>query len=147
MDTSLVTKPHKEMDTLKEPTTLDAALESKLNPVIGAIIEHVKQIYEGFNMPIFKQMNHTDKVEKDISQMVQVLWGIVNESNVRMAALETVLIKNGMNQDELVQEIQTVKEQMKAAGMEEIPLPGLNKDVSPPAPLSNQTIVETHPLG
>jgi len=112
----------KEMDDYKQPATLDEALEAKMAPVIGAINQHVEKIYQDFNMALYRQMQGMDKVEKDLSHMVQVLWGITNEANARLAALETVLVKNGMNQDDLVEELRSIKDQLKAEGMEEIPL-------------------------
>ena len=112
----------KEMDNYKQPATLDEALEAKMAPVIGAVNQHVEKIYQDFNMALYRQMQGMDKVEKDLSHMVQVLWGLVNESNARLAAIETVLVRNGMDPEDLATELANIKEQLKAAGMEEVPL-------------------------
>jgi len=116
MSDDLILNQKKEMDGFKQPATLDDALEAKMGPVIGAINQHVEKIYQDFNTALYRQMQGMDKVERDLSKMVQVLWGIVNESNARLAALENVLIKNGMNKEDLEKEIVDIKDQLKSTG-------------------------------
>ena len=51
--------------------------------------------------------------EEEITKQVMVLWGLVNNTMARNVALERVLIKNGMNAEELNQEIKTVVEELQ----------------------------------
>jgi len=127
----------KESDNFKQPTTLDEALEAKLDPVINAINAHVEKIYSDFNMALHKQMENAGRVESELSRMVQILWGIVNKANVRLAALESTLIKNGMSQKTLEEEIVKIEEELKKNNeWEELSLDGLIKDsgASPATP-------------
>jgi len=127
----------KEMDHFKKPTTLDEALEAKLNPVLEAINEHVGKIYQDFNGSLFKQGQRMDSLESaiqqteiSISKMVQVLWGIVNKSNARMSALERVLINNGLEQSQLEDEILKVEEELDATGeWSKVQLEEINKKI------------------
>jgi len=103
----------KERDAIKTPGTLDQALDSKINPIIDLINSHNEKVYKDFNSALMKQIEETAKVEKDISHMVQVLWGIQNKANARAAALESVLLKNGMDETELATEIASVEALME----------------------------------
>jgi hypothetical protein len=106
----------KEIKDFKQPATMDEILEAKLAPVIDAINGHVQTIYKDFNMALHKQHNNLIVVEKDISKMVQVLWGIVNKTNARAAALERLLIKNGLPEEDLANEILAVEEELEKTG-------------------------------
>lgn len=84
------------MDGTKKPTSLNDALEHRLNPIIDTINEHVQQIYEDFNQALYKQMNNMNVIEQGITKMTQVLWGIVNKANLRNASLEKLLVDKGI---------------------------------------------------
>ena len=112
-----------ELKHFKQPTTLDEALSAKLDPIVEAINEHVEKIYKDFNIALFKQIERIDGLagtveqgEISMSRMVQVLWGIVNKSNARNAALERVLLRNGLDQKQLEEEIITVERELLDTG-------------------------------
>lgn len=138
----------KEMDHFKKATTLDEALEAKLNPVLEAINEHVGKIYQDFNGSLFKQGQRMDgleaviqQAEVSMSKMVQILWGIVNKSNARMSALERVLISNGLEQSQLEEEILKVEEELDATGeWSQVQLEEINKKIIQEAEATNSQI-------
>ena len=105
-----------DLKKFKQPATLDEILEGILKPLIDGINDQVEGVYKNFNIAMQAQMNNMSKVEADLSKMVQVLWGIVNSSNARTAALERVLINNGLSQEELAAEIALVDEELKKTG-------------------------------
>lgn len=109
-------RANKEMDGFKKPRTMDEILEDKLAPVIEAVNQNVEKIYQDFNMALTKQLQNIDHVERGISHMVQVLWGTVNQANARTAALERVLLKNGLSQEDLEAEILLVQKELEATG-------------------------------
>jgi adenylosuccinate synthase len=109
-------KVNKERDGFKQPATMDEILENKLAPVIDAVNTHVEKIYHDFNTALHKQVNNMNRVEHDISRMVQVLWGFVNKANARTAALERVLLKGGLDQEVYEAEIAEVEKQLMETG-------------------------------
>lgn len=109
MDTSEISK-------FKQPATMDELLSAKIHPIMEAINEHVETIYKNFNLALHNQNEIMSKVEKDLSGMVRVLWGIVNSANVRTSALERVLMKSGLDEQELVAEIELVTKELNATG-------------------------------
>jgi small-conductance mechanosensitive channel len=116
MSNQLMTAPQKEMDGLKRAQTLDEVVKRQLDAVTDLINEHIKNVYEDFNRAMANQLQNVDRVENSVSHMVQVLWGIVNKSNARTAALERVLLKNGLSQDDLEAEILKVEQELQATG-------------------------------
>lgn len=135
----LMTPPEKEMDTFKKPPTMDELIEAKLAPVIVAINNHVQKIYKDFNTALSGQQQYLEKVEVDISRMVTGLWGIVEKANARALALETVLLKNGMNPKELEDEIKVVIDMLKQSkDFKEVPL----SEVLPSIPEGDHLVVE-----
>ena len=106
----------KEVDGFKKPASMDEILDNKLAPVIDAVNIHVEKIYNDFNMALHKQVNNMNRVEHDISRMVQVLWGFVNKANARTAALERVLLKNGLDQEAFEAEIEAVEKELTDTG-------------------------------
>jgi len=129
-------KKEDELKKFKEPLSLDEALIAKLDPIINAINEHVEKIYKDFNEALYKQHEQMNGItqalidsEKNVTHMVQILWGIVNKANARSSALEKVLIKNGLKQEEFEEEIIAVEKALLETGeWEEATLPKiLNK--------------------
>lgn len=106
----------KERDGFKQAATMDEILENKLAPMIDAVNTHVEKIYLNFNTALHKQVNNMNRVEHDISRMVQVLWGFVNKANARTAALERVLLAGGLDQDAFEAEIAEVEKQLMETG-------------------------------
>ncbi len=118
-----MSRPEKEMDDFKKPPTLDELIDAKLDPVIVAINQHVEKIYHDFNTALFGQQRYMEKVEVEITRMVTGLWGIVEKSNARALAVETVLLNNGMDPKQLEDEIVAVTKLLEETkDIKEVPL-------------------------
>jgi hypothetical protein len=105
-----------EMESHKPPASMDEILQARLDPVIDEINKHVENIYKEFNIALHKQHMNLVGVEKEITNMTQVLWGIVNKTNVRAAALERLLIKNGLSEEAFADEIIAAEEELMKTG-------------------------------
>lgn len=112
----VVQKEKSELEDFKPHPTMDEILEAKLHPLIESINSHVENIYKDFNTALHKQHMNLVTTEKDLSQMNTVLWGIVNKSNVRLAALEKILIKNGLDKGEFAKEIEELEGELEKGG-------------------------------
>lgn len=122
-------KQGEEISDFKPPASMDEILNAKISPIIDAINNHIEAIYKDFNMAMHKEHMNLIAVEKNISQMVEVLWGLVNKSNARMAALERVLINNGLSIDQLAEEIERIEKELEKAGMKQYDLNDIAKKI------------------
>jgi len=126
-----------KIDRKKEERTLGAIVDEKIEALIEIINETNDKMYKNFNAGMNNLLNITKQSEAELSKGTTLLWGIVNEANIRTAAIESVLLKNGMKVDDINEEIKILKDQMKQNGWQEMPL---NAPSSPPegelAPLS-----------
>lgn len=100
----------------KQPPTVDEVIERKFNSILDVIDNHTEKIYNDFNQAMQNGMNQIIKTENDLTKMVNLLWGLLNKSNVRMAGLESVLVKNGLSLQEVEKEVLTIENKMKETG-------------------------------
>jgi len=125
------------LDAKKTAPTLDDTLDRKMQTILDLINEHMSKVYQDFNTAMMTQNQKVNKIELDLSKGIQVLWGIVNQANARAAALESLLIKNGLSPQELTDELEAIITQMKDSGAwVEIPMEEAMKegDIPPPPP-------------
>jgi len=105
-----------DLDITKKQLSIDEMIERRLKEVVTILNNQVQVIYADFNNAMLQQDKKLKTLEIELSNMVTTLWGIVNSGNARMAALESVLIKNGLNPSDLENELTTIIEKMKETG-------------------------------
>ena len=93
--------------------TIDGIVNDRFDKLTEIVKDALEHTYKTFNNAMAKKDYDIKLMEEKLTKMVQVLWGIVNQQTTREAALETVLIRNGMDQDELMREIERVVQRMK----------------------------------
>ena len=123
----------KEADSKKPAASIDDIIDKKIDPLFMLINQHTQKTYSDFNVIVQKMMLTQDKLEADLSSMVQVLWGIVNQATAREAALESLLIKNGLSLKELDKEYKDIIDKMKNSGdWNEVSLDAIAENVTGP---------------
>lgn len=128
---SLVPK-NPEMDSVVQPPSIDELIERQFDDIVELINHHIEKVYLDFNTAMHGQGQVIAKTETEVTDMVQILWGIVNQANVRSLALETVLLNNGMDKQELEAEIESVSQLYEnKLGMQKVNLDDVRSNLSP----------------
>lgn len=100
----------------KEKSLKDIVIEQVVMALVGFEKKQVAA-QKDFEVSLVKFAGEINKAfktqEEDLTKQVMVLWGLVNNTMARNAAVERVLIKNGMSSEELDQEIKTVIEELQ----------------------------------
>jgi len=116
-----------QIDMTKRQPTLDEVINSKLDPIVDQINQVNQNVFEDVNKALNKTYSDMDQMKKELITSIELLWSLLNETNIRSAAVEAVLIKNGLNPQDVIAEANAIKEQYKEHGMKEFDVSKLIK--------------------
>jgi hypothetical protein len=118
-----------EIDKTKKEKTVGEMIDEKMEQLIDVLNKTHENMYTDFNKGITNLLNVAKASEAELNKGLNILWGIVNEAQVRAAAIESILLKNGMKAEDIATEMEEIKDKMKQNGWKEMPL---NVPSSPP---------------
>lgn len=113
-------QPAKELDTHRRQDSLDEIIENKFDKIVDIVNKRLEEVYQNLNLAMSGKDKEIDrelkKQELTLTNMVQVLYGIVNDDKVRLAALENVLEKYDIPPEEVQAEYEESIEKLKEEG-------------------------------
>lgn len=115
------------LESKKQPGSLDNLIDHKFNIIVSVIDERFDKIYQDFNLAMEAKSKQDQRAYMELTNLVNVAMGVINEQKIRIITLENHVLKNNIGTPEELEEeynnnIQTFKE---ASGWKEIPLASL----------------------
>lgn len=112
------------LDQKKRPGSVDSALDQRMNLMISVMDSKLDEIVKGFNLGMEAKNKADKRVEIQLTHMVQVMWGLLNEQKIRLVTLEDFVINKGVGAaDELEQRyLDNIAKFKEESGWEEVPI-------------------------
>jgi hypothetical protein len=115
------------LDNRKQPNSVDNVLDHKFNIIAQVIDERFDKLYQDFNLAMEAKSKQDQRAYMELTNLVNVAMGVVNEQKIRIITLENHILKNNIGTPEELEaeynnNIQVFKE---ASGWKEIPLASL----------------------
>ena len=133
-----------EMNQTKRADSLDKIIDQKFSEIADVVNDRLERVYKDFNLAMSAKDKETDRIfatqEIKLTNMVNILHGIVNEQKVRLASLENVLARHEISGEEVDEEyLKNIEILKQEANFSEIPLNALfanhHQDETPGASL------------
>lgn len=115
------------LDEKKKPGSVDEVLDQRVNILINIMNSKLEDIYKDFNLAMSQKNLEDQRLENRLTNMVNVMWGLINEQRIRLLTLEDFILKNNVGSaDALSQDyLENIAKFKEASGWEEIPLADL----------------------
>lgn len=115
------------LESKKQPGSMDNLLDHKFNIIAQVIDERFDKLYQDFNLAMEAKSKQDQRAYMELTNLVNVAMGVVNEQKIRIITLENHILKNNIGTPEELEaeynnNIQVFKE---ASGWKEIPLASL----------------------
>lgn len=115
------------LESKKQPGSMDNLLDHKFNIIAQVIDERFDKLYQDFNLAMEAKSKQDQRAYMELTNLVNVAMGVVNEQKIRIITLENHILKNNIGTAEELEaeynnNIQVFKE---ASGWKEIPLASL----------------------
>lgn len=112
------------MNDKKSPGSVDVIMDQKMNILVDIVDQRLDQVYKDFNLAMEAKNQSDLRLEARLANMVQVLFGLVNEQKIRLVTLEDYIIKHGIGtgpelEEQYLGNLQKFKEE---SGWEEVPV-------------------------
>lgn len=129
------------LENKKQPGSLDHLIDHKFNVIVSVIDERFDKIYQDFNLAMEAKSKQDQRAYMELTNLVNVAMGVINEQKIRIITLENHVLKNNVGTAEDLEKeyndnIQVFKE---ASGWKEIPLASLKTGsyLNPTEPATN----------
>lgn len=115
------------LEQKKAVGSLDNLIDHKFSVIVSVIDERFDKIYQDFNLAMEAKSKQDQRAYMELTNLVNVAMGVINEQKIRIITLENHVLKNNIGTPEDLEKeynnnIQTFKE---ASGWKEIPLASL----------------------
>jgi hypothetical protein len=112
------------LDQKKKPGSLDDVIDLKFNQLASLVDSRLQDVYKDFNLAMGQKNQEDKRLEITLTNMVNLMWGLLNEQKIRLITLENYLVDSNAVDPEKFQEdyLENISKFKETSGWEEIPL-------------------------